>query len=49
MMTNRSAHIPTLMRMEATKRTTSLRRAHLNQKTCGTRTLQKSCTNQIAR
>ena len=47
MMTKRSAHIPTLMRIETTKSTTSFRRIDGNQKICGATTLQKICMYQI--
>ena len=41
MMTNRSNHMPTLMRIDATNMTAMLVRIFLNQKTCGTSTLQE--------
>ncbi len=40
MMTNRSNHMPTLTRIERMKTTSMLVRIFLNQKNCGTSTLQ---------
>ena len=42
-MLNRSNHMPTLTRIEPTQSTPMFRRAALNQKICGTITLQNIC------